>query len=192
MAKQVDDWLVWSGGKTGKASRAGSFVQICPSGGMLISKELADKLDRKRPNATLRYSLIRKQLRIDTQTEIVAGSLRWLTAKTDCGRVNAASALKTWLILPEKTTLYLAEFVPASDESPAHILVHLSRIIETIDSPKPKGPIEAGSDTKAHARVGKCPECGRVVGVEYKGETKLLKPHDDPSGIACLCRRPEK
>ena len=187
------EWAFWQGGTNGHSARVGCFVSIAPCGTVLISRELAAQLDAAQPNCRVAYSPIRKALRIFPQAEIAAGTYRWFRHGSQIGRFAAPAALRDWGLRHERVTLYRAAFHPAADGRPAYIEVDLSAPMQVLAPRAGRGAALDGNPDgmpEKRARVGKCPDCGRVVGVTYDGGVKRLKPHDDPSGIACECRRP--
>jgi hypothetical protein len=198
MAKHVaktvkDEWQCWEGGLSGKVARRGCFISISPTGIVLISRELTAQLDPAKANAKIYYHASRKLLRIVPQTEIVAGAYRWRHSDEMTGRLTAAAGLKSWGLLPEKVTLYPAEYHPATGDEPAYIEADLKNVLETVERKSPRKPRKAETAPAADVSLARCAECGVEAPVVLAPSgTRLIGPHHDPTNVPCLCRRAEK
>lgn len=186
MTKKMDEqWQFWSGAHRGRGPRKGCFISLSPCGTILISAELVERLGAGFTCARIAYSLIRKAMRIYPQAQSGPGAYRWRRGNEKVGRIGGRAMLEAWAIRPQGVAFYAGEYRAERDGEPAYIEADLSKPIDTVPSPAKAGPGHG-------AKAGKCPECGSAVVVEINGGSKTIRPHKDPDGEPCLCRRPEK
>ncbi|MFH0981834.1 MAG: hypothetical protein V2A79_09875 [Planctomycetota bacterium] len=184
--QREDDWQVWTGGGGNTRRRKGCFLSISPCGTILISAELTAKLDVQQPYAKVWYSEIRKVLRVRPQSEITAGAYRWFHQDSKVARLAAAAALRNWGLKLEQATFYAAEFHAAAEGESVYIDADLTKILETAPARRKSRDTEPPAPgAPGRMKIGKCPDCGQIIGIRYVGDKPRFNPHPDPSGIAC-------
>jgi len=180
---EKDDWELLE--TPGNRTRGGLFISISPAGRISFSKDLVAKLDKKLPRCLIKYSISKQKLRFDLILEIAPNSHKWLQPEKKEGFFCAVSTLRQKNLVPEKLTMYPAELI----QNIQAIEVDLDHPIQVVEPRKKKS--EKKSEPEAESTMA-CAECGKQAVVVRQGRLLVLRPHKNPAGRECLCRRPKE